>query len=341
MPLSVRIHEFGGPEVLKIEEVVAPEPGPGEVRLQVRAIGLNRSEILLRSGRAARQPVLPTQIGLEAAGLIDAVGPGVKGLAIGDRVAVIPGQGMGIYHYYGELALTPARTLAKVPDNVSWETAAATWMAFGTAWAGIIDIAGLSAGQTALITAASSSTGLAAIQVARSIGATPIALTRTSGKARALWDAGAAHVIATQEQNIVAEIARLTDGKGADVAFDAVGGPAFAQLVDAMADHGKIIVYGRLSADVTPLPLVRVFWKDLTIRGFSLPPIVLNDTKLVTLKQFISEGLKSGALQPAIAKIFPFEEIVDAHRYLESGDQIGKVVVTIDATSRIRTPIHE
>jgi NADPH:quinone reductase-like Zn-dependent oxidoreductase len=327
MSRSVRIHEFGGPEVLTIEEVAVPELGATEVRLQVKAIGLNRSEVLLRSGRAATQPVLPTQIGLEAAGLIDAVGSDVKGFTIGDRVAVIPGQSG--YHYYGELALAPARTLVKAPDHVSWEAAAATWMAFGTAWGGIIDAAGLSAGQAALITAASSSTGLAAIQVARSIGATPIALTRTSAKKRALLNAGAAHVIATEEQDLVAEIVRLTDGKGAEVAFDAVGGPAFAQLVDAMSDNGKIIVYGRLSPDATPLPVVRVLWKDLSIRGFSLPRVVLDDVKLVALKRFVSEGLASGALRPVIAKTFPFDDIVAAHRYLESGDQIGKVVVTV------------
>ena len=178
MPRTVRFHEFGGPDVLEIEEMTVPNPGPEEVRLRIRAIGLNRSEVLTRSGRSASKPTLPAQLGLEAAGEIDAIGPGVEGFVIGDHVAIIPGAMNRAY--YSEVALTPARTLVKISRDQSWQEAAATWMAFATAWTGLIDIGRLSAGQMALITAASSSTGLAAIQVARKVGATPIALTRTS-----------------------------------------------------------------------------------------------------------------------------------------------------------------
>jgi NADPH:quinone reductase-like Zn-dependent oxidoreductase len=327
MSRSVRFHEFGGPEVLKIEDVVVPDPGPKEVRLRIKAIGLNRSEVLKRSGRAATKATLPAQLGLEAAGIIDALGSDVQSLAIGDRVAVIPGDMAG--SYYGELALAPARTLVKIPHDQSWQDAAATWMAFATAWAGLIDIARLSAGQTALITAASSSTGLAAIQIARKVGATPIALTRTSAKAAALLKAGAAHVIATEEQDLVSEATKLTGGKGAEVVFDPVGGPTFEKLTGVTAAGGMLIVYGRLSPDVTPLPLVNVLWRDLTVRGFGIPTTVAHDGKLAALKQFISEGLASGDLRPIIARTFPFDEIAAAHRYLETGEQFGKVVVTV------------
>jgi NADPH:quinone reductase-like Zn-dependent oxidoreductase len=216
-----------------------------------------------------------------------------------------------------------------MPAAQSWQDAAATWMAFGTAWTGLINIAHLSAGRTILITAASSSTGLAAIQTARMVGATPVALTRTSAKATALLEAGAAHVIATEEQDLVAEVARLTGGKGADVVFDAVGGPTFARLVEATAIEGLLIVYGRLSPDATPLPLAQVLWKDLTVRGFGLPTTVARDDRLAALKKFIGEGLASGALRPIIARTFPFDEIVAAHRYVETGQQFGKVVVTV------------
>jgi len=327
MSRSVRFHEFGGPDVLKIEDVVVPEPGPKEVRLRIRAIGLNRGEVLMRSGKSATKATLPAQLGVEAAGTIEAFGSDVDGLAVGDRVAVIPGDlGRG---YYGEVALAPARTLVKIPPNQSWQDAAATWMAFGTAWVGLIDIARLSTGRTVLITAASSSAGLAAIQTARKVGANPIALTRTSAKVAALLEAGAAHVIATEEQDIVTEVARLTGGKGAEVVFDAVGGPAFEKLAEATAIGGLLIPYGRFSSDVTPLPLANVLWKDLTIRGFVLPTAVALDDKLAALKLFIGEGLASGALRPIIARTFPFDEIVAAHRYLETGAQFGKVVVTV------------
>jgi NADPH:quinone reductase-like Zn-dependent oxidoreductase len=140
MSRSVRIHEFGGPEVLRIEDVTVPEPGPGQVRLRVRAIGLNRTEVTLRTGRSAVKPQLPTQIGFEAAGEIEGLGPDVEGFAIGDRVAVIPAYGASAYGFYGEVSLAPARSLVAVPPNVAWEEAAATWTAFATAWAGLVDI---------------------------------------------------------------------------------------------------------------------------------------------------------------------------------------------------------
>src|SRR5258706_2105670 len=327
MPCTVRFHEFGGPDVLEIEEMTVANPGPEEVRLRIRAIGLNRSEVLTRSGRSASKPTLPAQLGLEAAGEIDAIGPGVEGFVIGDHVAIIPGAMNRAY--YSEVALTPARTLVKISRDQSWQEAAATWMAFATAWTGLIDIGRLSAGQMALITAASSSTGLAAIQVARKVGATPIALTRTSAKKSALLDAGAAHVIATEEQDMAREVVKITAGTGAQLVFDAVGGPSFEKLADATAAGGILIVYGRFSTDVTPLPLAQTLWKDLTIRGFGLPATIARDDKLAAVKQFINEGLASGALNPIIAKTFEFEDIVAAHRYLESGAQFGKVVVTV------------
>ncbi|HWX27639.1 MAG TPA: zinc-dependent alcohol dehydrogenase family protein [Steroidobacteraceae bacterium] len=327
MVRGVRFHTFGGPEVLQIENVIVPEPGPDEVRLRIKAIGLNRGEILMRSGRAATRAKLPAQLGVEAAGIIEIVGSHVKNFAVGDRVAVVPGD-LGRC-YYGEVALAPARTLVKVSPTQSWQDAAATWMAFGTAWTGLVDIARLSRGQTVLITAASSSAGLAAIQTARKVGASPVALTRTHLKAPALLEAGATHVIATEEQDVVAEVARLTGGKGAELVFDAVGGPAFERLAEASATGGLLLTYGRFSPEVTPLPLAQVLWKDLTIRGFVLPNAVVHDEKLADLKQFVGEGLASGTLRPIIARTFPFDEIVAAHRYLESGSQFGKVVVTV------------
>jgi NADPH:quinone reductase-like Zn-dependent oxidoreductase len=136
-------------------------------------------------------------------------------------------------------------------------------------------------------------------------------------------------VIATEEQYVVAEVRRLTGAKGAEVVFDAVGGPTFAKLVEATAMLGLLITYGRLSPDATPLPLAQVLWKDLTVRGFGIPTTVARDDKLAALKKFIGEGIVSGALRPIIARTFPFDEIVAAHRYLETGQQFGKVVVAV------------
>jgi len=242
---SVRIHEFGGPEVLRIEEIEVEEPGEGEVRIRIRAIGINRTEITLRSGRSPAKPPLPTKIGFEAAGEIEAIGAGVKGFAIGDRVALVPAYAASRYGLYGESSLAPARSLIKVPDAVNDEQAAATWAAFGTAWAGLVAVGRLAAGQTVLVPAASSSAGLAALQIANRLGARPIALTRTSAKVeelRALPKSRAATIVATEEQDVVSEIKRLTDGKGADLVFDPLGGPTFAKLVEAAASGGLLIL---------------------------------------------------------------------------------------------------
>jgi NADPH:quinone reductase-like Zn-dependent oxidoreductase len=328
MTRSVRIHEFGGPEVLKIEDVRIPDPGPGQVRLRIKAIGLNRTEVTFRSGRSAK-PKLPSQIGMEAAGEIGAVGPGVTGVAVGDRVAVIPAYGASEYGFYGELSLAPARSLVAVPAQVSWEGAAATWTAFSTAWCGLIDAGRLSGSQIVLIPAASSSVGLAAIQVARKVGAVPVALTRTSAKASALRAAGAAHVIATQEQDLREAVSRLTESKGADLVFDPVGGPNFGSLVEATKTGGTLIVYGALGGAVASVPVMPLLGRGLTIRGFGLTSVTKDDAKLAALKTFVSQGLAKGELKPTIAKVFWLDEIVAAPRYLEGGEQVGKIVVAV------------
>ncbi|HEX4259922.1 MAG TPA: zinc-dependent alcohol dehydrogenase family protein, partial [Acetobacteraceae bacterium] len=306
---SVRIHEFGGPDVLKIEDVAIPAPAAGEVRLRVRAIGLNRTEVTFRTGRSAARPSLPSQIGFEAAGEIDAVGPNVAGFSRGDRVAVIPAYGAGDYGFYGELSLAPARSLVRVPEGVTWQDAAASWAAFATAWAGLLHLARLSEGQAVLITAASSSVGLAAIQVARSVGAVPIALSRTRAKSEALRANGAAEVIATQdhdaEQDVAAEVMRLTEGRGAAAVFDAVAGPGFAHLVEAAAPGATLVVYGGLGGATAAFPVMPMLGRSLTVRGFGLAAVTRDDANLAALTRFVTDGLARGALRPVIAKIFP------------------------------------
>jgi NADPH:quinone reductase-like Zn-dependent oxidoreductase len=202
-------------------------------------------------------------------------------------------------------------------------------MQYLTAYGALVDIAKLAPGDFVLIPAASSSVGLAAIQIARLVGATPIALTRKSDKRETLLRLGAAHVIATEEQDVVAEAAKITGGAGARVAFDPVGGPAIVKLATAMALHGILFQYGALSPEPTPLPLMQVLGKCLTIRGYVLFEVTSDPQRLERGKRFVIDGLESGRLKPVIAKTFPLAEIVAAHRYLESNAQIGKIVVTV------------
>ncbi len=329
MSRSVRTHEFGDAEVLRVEEVEVGEPASGKVRLRIRAIGLNRTEITLRSGRSPVRPALPTGLGFEAAGVIEAVGPDVMGFSAGDRVALVPAYGAAQYPLYGEVAIAPARSLVAIPDGVDFVEAAATWAAYGTAWGGLVAAGALQAGQTVVISAASSSVGLAAVQIARRVGARPVALTRTTAKAEDLRRLGASAVIATTEQDVVAEVQRLTDRKGAPLVFDPVGGPGSATLAKATANGGMLVLYGALDARPTVVLPFDVFSRDLTIRGLALPALTRDDARLAFLKAFVTAGLAEGAFRPTVARTFAFDRIAEAHRFIEAGEQVGKVVVTL------------
>jgi NADPH:quinone reductase-like Zn-dependent oxidoreductase len=307
---SLRIHEFGDASVLQIENVEVGEPASGEVRLRVRALGLNRTEITLRSGRSPAKPFLPTGLGFEAAGTIEELGAAVTGFSVGDRVALVPAYGAAQYALYGDVALAPARSLVAIPDQVNFTEAAATWAAYGTAWGGLVAVGGLQANQTVLITAASSSVGLAAIQVANRLGAHPVALTRNSAKAQDLRRLGASAVIATSEQDVVAEVKALTDGKGAALIFDPVGGPEFATLAKATAAGGTLVLYGALDPRPIIVPPFDVFARDLTVRGLALTTLTRDDAKLAALKHFVREGLAERSFHPTISRTFPFDQIV-------------------------------
>jgi NADPH:quinone reductase-like Zn-dependent oxidoreductase len=329
MARVVRFHQLGGPEVLSIEEVAVPAPGHDEVRIRVKALGLNRAEAMLRSGNYIETATFPSGLGFEAAGIIDAVGAGVADLKPGDAVSVVPPQSQLRWPAYGELATFPAAHVVKHPPSLSFEAAAAVWMQYVTAYGALIDIAKLQPKDFVTITAASSSVGLAAIQIARMVGAIPIAVTRTTEKKQALLDAGAAHVVASAEEDLKARLTEIASPDGVRVVFDPIGGPAFEPLTAAMARGGILIEYGALSPEPTPFPLFAVLGKSLTLRGYLVHEITGDPKRLEAAKAFILGGLESGALKPIIAKVFPFEEIVAAHRYLESNAQFGKIVVTI------------
>ena len=329
MARIVRFHQHGGPEVLRIEQFDVAPPGPEEVRIAVKALGLNRAEALMRAGSYIETPSLPSGLGLEAAGIVEQVGAGVTSLAPGDAVSIVPPVSMSRWPAYGELANFPAEMVVKHPAVLGWEGAAALWMAYLTAYGALIDIARLGPGDTVAITAASSSVGLAAIQVARRVGACPIALTRGAGKKQALLDAGAAHVIATSEEDVGERLQALAGPAGVRVVFDPIGGPLSVPLTAAMSPGGILLEYGGLSQEPTPFPLFTVLSKQLTLRGYLVHEIVTDPERLAAAKRFIVDGVAAGALRPMIAKVFPFERIVDAHRYLESNAQFGKVVVSL------------
>jgi NADPH:quinone reductase-like Zn-dependent oxidoreductase len=329
MARVVRFHEVGGPEVLRIEHVDVTPPAQDEVQIRVKALGLNRAEALLRAGSYIETPTFPSGLGLEAAGVVEAVGAGVTGFAPGDAVSIVPPQSMVRWPAYGELATFPAALIVKHPPSLSWEAAAAVWMPYLTAYGALIDIGKLGQGDFVAVTAASSSVGLAAIQIANRVGATPIAVTRTSAKASALLSAGAAHVVASAEGDLAARLQEIAGPAGVRVVLDPIGGPIFEPLTAAMSRGGILIEYGGLSPEPTPFPLFAALSKSLTLRGYLVHEITSDPARLEAAKAFILDGLASGALHPVIARTFAFDEIVEAHRFLESNEQFGKIVVTV------------
>lgn len=329
MARVVRFHRTGDAQVLQIDEVDVSAPKAGEVQIRVRALGINRAEIMYRTGQYVIEPRFPAILGYEAAGLVEALGPDVAGFDIGDAVSVVPAFSFADYGMYGDLVNVPVHALVKHPENLSFVEAAASWMMFITAYGALIDIGNLQAGETVLIRAASSSVGLAAIQIANMVGAVPVALTRTSQKRQALLDAGAAHVIATEEQDLINEVMSITAGKGARMAFDPVGGVYAGKIFKVLGMQGIFFQYGALDAQDIPVPVMDVLGKHLTMRGYELFEITGNPEKLEQAKSFVNTGLASGKLNPVIDRTFAFEDIAKAHRHMEANAQVGKIVVTL------------
>jgi NADPH:quinone reductase-like Zn-dependent oxidoreductase len=324
MPKIVRFHELGGPKVLRFEEIPSQQPGQGEVKLRVQASGLNRAESVYYRGMYFEQPQFPSRIGYEAAGIVEAVGEGVDAAWLGKRVATIPGFSQNRYGTLGEEAIVSASVLAEYPANLTPVQAAAIWMQYLTAYGALVRIGAVKAGDFVSIPAATSSVGLAAIQIVRDAGATAIAVTRTSAKRAELIALGAQHVIASQEEDYVARINEITGAVGVRLTFDPVGGPFIQKLAAASAQGGIIFEYGWLSGEVTPFPLGEAALRGLSIRGYFMGEVP--HEKAV---KYIFERLADGRFVPKIAKTFPFVQTVDAYRYLESNQQVGKVMITV------------
>jgi NADPH:quinone reductase-like Zn-dependent oxidoreductase len=329
MSRIVEFTAYGAPEVLTFREVPDQAPAPGEVRIRVKAIGLNRAESMWRLGEYIEPVKLPARLGYEAAGTVDALGSDVAQFAVGDAVDVIPSFSMNDYSTYGDLICVPASAVVQQPESLSFEQAASVWMMFVTAYSALVEDARVGADDFVVISAASSSVGLAAIQIANYAGATPIALTRTSAKADQLRAAGATHVIATQEVDLLQEIARITGGKGARIVFDSIGGPDFPKLLAALTFRGTAYLYGALAGGITLLPVLDMIAKMPVIKGHNIWITSGDPDRLAAAVTFIRRGFAEGRLKAVIDRVFSFDDIVAAHHYLETNGQFGKIVVTL------------
>ncbi|MFJ8663776.1 zinc-dependent alcohol dehydrogenase family protein [Streptomyces sp. NPDC093795] len=327
---AVLFHELGGPEVLTVEEVPLPAPAPGEVLVRVEAIGLNRAEALFRAGTYYYPPTLPgSRLGYEAAGVVEAVGAGVTAYAPGDPVMAAANFDFGVHGVYAERVVLPEEYVVARPEGVDAVTAAAVWLTYFTAYGGMVLTGGLGAGDHVVITGASSGVGTAAIQTALRVGAVPIATTRGEGKRKRLLELGAAHVIVTESEDaddLVAEVRGITGGAGADLVFDAVGGPGFARLGDALRPGGTAVLYGWLDPEPVALSMN---WPQ-TVHTYANGALAETGEGRRRAAGFIGSGLRDGSLAPVIAETFDgLERITDAHRLMESNTHLGKIVVRV------------
>ena len=325
----VRFHSTGGPEVLQIDTMPLPEPGPGEIRLRVKAIGLNRAEVMFRMGRYLMAPILPSKIGYEASGIVEAIGDDDDPAWLNATASSVPAFPVNLYGVYGEVAIVPASAMARYPAKLSFEEGTSIWMQYLTAYGALVHYGKIHPGDFVLITAASSSVGIAAIEIAKAEGAVSIATTRTQAKKAELLALGADHVIVTDDEDLVARVQEITSGQLCRIVFDPVLGPGLEALASATAASGTIFAYGALSPKPTPYPLFTALSKQLTLKGYTLFEVVADPELFTKAKEYVFDHLESREFTPRIDKTFPLAEIVEAHRYMESNQQIGKIVVTV------------
>ncbi|MEP7356528.1 MAG: quinone oxidoreductase [Anaerolineales bacterium] len=319
--MAVRVHEHGGPEVLTADTISAPQPGPGQARMWVSAIGLNFIETYERSG--AYKLELPATLGAEAAGTVESVGPGVTTVKPGDRVVSAFAIGA-----YAEYCLAPADKLATVPAGVDFRTAAAVFLQGLTAHYLSHTTFPLQAGQTCLIHAAAGGTGQLLVQMAKLRGARVIATVSTEAKAAVARECGADEVIIYSQQDFLAETRRLTGGQGVDVVYDSVGKDTFDKSIDCLHPRGYMVLFGQSSGRVPPLdPQVLNAKGSLYLTRPTLKHHVPTREALLARADDIFGWLKTGKLHMRIDKTFALKEAAEAHRYLASRQAMGKVLL--------------
>ena len=337
MSNAVRFSEFGSADVLRIVNVPDVEPGAGEVAIKVGAIGLNWADALWRQNMYVEPVTLPAGLGNEAAGEIVAIGEGVVDLKVGDKVVVLPGIGQGRYPTYGERILAPSSHTVRYAKGLSVEQAASYYVAYLTGYFAMYEMAKLERGDSILITGASSGTGQAAIQMAAESGILAIATTRSARKRQSLIDAGADHVIVTDEEDLVSRIDEITGGLGVNLVYDGVGGRQFESLGDVVAHRGWIILYGVSGGADFKFPVYSQFekswrfhtYKNAEFTGSESMGLQRDEAALRRSLEFVNRGFTSGAFTLPIDRVFPLDDVIAAHKYLEAADHVGKVVLKV------------
>lgn len=327
---AIVITKPGGPEVLELRDVETPEPAPGQVRVRIRACAVNRADLMQVRGVYPAPADAPQDIpGLELAGEVDAVGEGVTDLAMGDRVFGVVGGGA-----YAEAVVVHARTLARIPAELDFIHAAAVPEAFVTAYDAMVLQAGLAAGDVVLVHAAGSGVGTAAVQIARAIGARSIGTARTAAKLERARELGmSAGVLATTsngEPRFAAKVMELTQGRGADVCLELVGGNYVPESLQALAEKGRLVLVGLLAGAAAEIDLGRMLRRRTRMFGTVLRARPLEEKILAAqvLQHRLAPLFASGTLKPVVDRVLPLERAGEAHAYVAANEGFGKVVLT-------------
>lgn len=337
MSHMIRFHKFGDADVLQLEELPTPTPGPGEVLVRVQAVGLSWSDVLWRQNLAAEQAHLPAGMGSELAGTIEALGEGVDDLELGTPVASFPAGTANRYPTWGDLVLMPRYALTRYPQVLSPLQASVHYTALLFAYFALVDLSKLQPGQHVLITEASHCLAPQTVQLAKALGATVIASTSEAANREFLRELGADKVVVTEEQDLVLEIERYTDGKGVEVILDQCAGQQMKLLGDVAAPRGKLIMCGVNGGNDTAFPACAAFKKHMQffrhcVLDFTGHPelgIEPNQVAVQRALQHINQLTADHLLTPVIDKVFSFDDFIAAHRYMETCPNRGRVVLVL------------
>lgn len=318
---AIVIREFGGADVLKLEEVSQPTPSKNQVLVKLRSAGINPVDTYIRSGNYAQKPNLPYTPGKDGAGIVETIGENVTNFKPGDQVfSTDAGSGT-----YAEFAIFDETSLIKLPDNVSFDEGASVFIPYATAYRGLIQKADGKAGETVLVHGASGGVGIAAIQWAKNVGLTVIGTASSEEGRKLITKQGADFVFDHSKENYLSEILEATNGNGVDVILEMLANVNLVKDFDVLAKFGRIVIIGnRGSLEFNPR---LTMGKDAVIYGLSLFNAVGNDMK--EIHEAIYNGLKDGYLKPIVGKKFALAEAAKAHQEVIESKALGKIILEI------------
>jgi NADPH2:quinone reductase len=329
---AVLMDGSGGPEVLRLGEAPKPRPGRGQVLLRVAATSVNRADLQQRAGNYPAPPGESEILGLEAAGVLEAIGEGVEGWNVGDRVMTLLGGGG-----YAELAAAPASTLMPVPKSLDLVQAAAATEVFVTAWLNVFREAALKPGETLLVHGGASGVGTAAIQLAKALGPSPVLVTVGSeSKAKACRDLGADHAILYKQEDFSRRVLELTEKRGANVILDHIGASYLEPNLACLALYGRLVIIGLIGGARADLNIGRLMVKRQRIVGSVLRARPVSEKAEITkgFRERVLPLFETGRLKPVIDRVLPLEEVRSAHELMAANANTGKLVLQVDPALR-------